>query len=113
VLRMVADLRDSLDAADALAAFAGTVLAAGGMEVAPAQDAPVELAPVIGSLLLSERELQVLRLLADGHRNKEIADRLFVSETTVKAHLRNINVKLGAQSRTQAVAMGRQLGLLR
>ncbi|RYG14663.1 MAG: helix-turn-helix transcriptional regulator [Burkholderiales bacterium] len=62
--------------------------------------------------LLSGRELQVLRLLAEGHRNREIAQRLFVSETTVKAHLRNINVKLGADNRTHAIALGRQMRLV-
>ena len=61
---------------------------------------------------LSERELQVLRLLAGGHRNRVIAEKMFVSETTVKAHLRSINVKLGAESRTHALAVGRQRGLV-
>ncbi|MFZ2813899.1 MAG: LuxR C-terminal-related transcriptional regulator [Rhodoferax sp.] len=47
---------------------------------------------------------------ASGLRNRTIAEKLFVSETTVKAHLRSINVKLGAQSRTHAVAVARQRG---
>jgi len=64
------------------------------------------------SSVLSKRELQVLRLLAEGHGNRSMAERLFVSETTVKAHLRSINVKLGAQSRTHAIAVARQLRLL-
>ena len=61
---------------------------------------------------LTRRELGVLQLLADGLRNADIAGRLFVSETTVKAHLRNINNKLGATSRTSAVAIARQHRLL-
>ncbi len=61
---------------------------------------------------LTRRELGVLQLLADGLRNADIAQRLFVSETTVKAHLRNINTKLGASSRTSAVAIARQHRLL-
>ncbi|HSW19778.1 MAG TPA: LuxR C-terminal-related transcriptional regulator, partial [Ramlibacter sp.] len=112
-LRAVAELRQSLAPADPLAMFADQVLAAGGVELpAPAGAATPAPPPAVAASLLSERELQVLRLLADGHRNREIADRLFVSETTVKAHLRNINIKLGAQSRTHAVAMARQLGLV-
>lgn len=113
MLRRVTELRDSLPPGDALAAFAASVLAAGGIAVAPSGDAAPPPAPAAAAAsLLSERELQVLRLLAEGHRNKEIADRLFVSETTVKAHLRSMNVKLAAQSRTHAVAMARQLGLV-
>lgn len=116
LLRRVAEVRNTLTADDPLAAFAATVLAAGGWDlpVAATTPAPAAIPPAAAaaSNLLSERELQVLRLLADGHRNKEIAERLFVSETTVKAHLRSINVKLATQSRTHAVAMGRQLGLV-
>lgn len=113
LLQRVAELRESLAADDSLVAFATAVLGAGGVEAAPPEAVPAAPLPPAGGAVLSERELQVLRLLNEGHRNREIADRLFVSETTVKAHLRSINVKLGAQSRTHAVAMGRQLGLLR
>lgn len=117
LLRRVAELRDALVPGDALALHADRILAAGGMTSAPQVIAPVATPDPAAALAdgtggLSERELQVLRLLASGHRNSEIADRLFVSETTVKAHLRNINVKLGTQSRTHAVAIGRQLGLV-
>jgi DNA-binding NarL/FixJ family response regulator len=54
-------------------------------------------------LLLSERELEVLALVADGKRNSEIAAQLFIAEGTVKRHLTNIYAKLGATSRTDAV----------
>jgi LuxR family maltose regulon positive regulatory protein len=64
------------------------------------------------STTLTERELQVLHLLAVGHRNRAIAQKLFLSECTVKTHLHRINVKLGARSRTQAVAIARTRGWL-
>jgi ATP/maltotriose-dependent transcriptional regulator MalT len=55
--------------------------------------------------LLSERETEVLGLVAQGLRNQDIAERLFISEVTVKAHMRSIMRKLGARSRTHAVAL--------
>jgi LuxR family maltose regulon positive regulatory protein len=61
---------------------------------------------------LTERELEVLRLLAEGLPNKEIADRLVVAPSTIKQHLKNIYGKLDVHSRTQAVARGQELGLL-
>ena len=61
---------------------------------------------------LSERELEVLELIAEGLTNKAIAHRLFLSQNTVKVHARNINSKLGVHSRTQAVAKARALGIL-
>jgi LuxR family maltose regulon positive regulatory protein len=61
---------------------------------------------------LSRREREVLGLIAEGLSNQQIADQLFLSPLTVKVHLRNIYSKLGAGSRTQAVALGRGLGLL-
>ena len=61
---------------------------------------------------LSERELTVLQLIADGLTNQEIASRLFLALNTVKAHTRNIYGKLGVHNRTQAVARARALGLL-
>ncbi len=61
---------------------------------------------------LSERERQVLRLIADGLSNAEIAARLVIAQGTVKRHINNIYGKLGVESRTQAVARSRELGLL-
>jgi LuxR family maltose regulon positive regulatory protein len=61
---------------------------------------------------LSERELEVLRHIAEGLTNQEIADRLYLSLYTVKAHARSIYDKLDAHSRTQAVARARDLGVL-
>ncbi|MDP9373181.1 MAG: response regulator transcription factor [Chloroflexota bacterium] len=61
---------------------------------------------------LSERELEVLRLLATGASNREIADRLFIAEGTVKNHLTSILGKLGVRDRTQAALKARELGLL-
>ena len=61
---------------------------------------------------LSERELEVLRLIAEGCTNPEIAQRLFLALNTVKVHTRNIYGKLGVHRRTQAVARARELDLL-
>ena len=61
---------------------------------------------------LSQRELDVLRLLAGGSTNKEVARQLYISLPTVKWHASNIYGKLGVQNRTQAVAKARALGLL-
>jgi LuxR family maltose regulon positive regulatory protein len=61
---------------------------------------------------LTEREQEVLRLLANGISNKEIASRLVVAPSTVKQHLKNIYGKLDVHNRTQAVARGRELELL-
>ena len=61
---------------------------------------------------LSERELEVLRLLAEGKPNRQIADELYVAVDTVKKHVTHIFEKLGAANRTQATARARELGLL-
>jgi LuxR family maltose regulon positive regulatory protein len=63
-------------------------------------------------VLLSERELDVLRLIAAGLSNQEIAEHLVVALSTVKSHVKSILLKLDVQNRTQAVARGRKLGLL-
>jgi len=61
---------------------------------------------------LSERELEILRLVADGKSNQQIADTLIIATGTVKKHLNNIFGKLGAESRTQCVVRARELNLL-
>lgn len=61
---------------------------------------------------LTERETEVLRLLAQGHSNKDIARHLQIVEDTVKTHVKHILAKLGVQSRTQAVLCAMRLGLV-
>ena len=65
-----------------------------------------------GESLLSKRELAVLGLIAQGHSNQQIAEQLYISLHTVKTHARRINVKLGVQRRTQAVARAKAEGWL-
>ena len=62
---------------------------------------------------LSDREAQVLARVAAGHSNREIARELLISEATVKTHLVHVFDKLGVDSRTAAVAVAREQGLLR
>jgi DNA-binding NarL/FixJ family response regulator len=66
----------------------------------------------LGASSLSARELDVLRLVAEGRANKEIAASLGIGEGTVKTHLANLLTKLDAHSRTEAVARARQRGYL-
>lgn len=61
---------------------------------------------------LTPREMEVLRMLAEGHANKTIAWRLGISEHTVKFHISSIFAKLNASTRTEAVAVGVRLGLI-
>jgi DNA-binding CsgD family transcriptional regulator len=61
---------------------------------------------------ITRRELEILGLVAQGMSNREIAARLFVSENTVKTHCSRAFDKLGAKRRTQAVQLGKELGLL-
>jgi DNA-binding NarL/FixJ family response regulator len=75
-----------------------------------AERAPAEAAPLAEPL--TERELEILRLLASGDSNKDIAGRLFLAEGTVKNHVTNILSKLGAANRLHAVSRARELGLL-
>jgi LuxR family maltose regulon positive regulatory protein len=68
--------------------------------------------PPASAELLSGRELEVLRLIAEGLTNQEIAAKLYVSPFTVKAHARSIATKLSTHTRTQSAAAARELGLL-
>ncbi|MBB5317582.1 helix-turn-helix transcriptional regulator [Tunturibacter empetritectus] len=68
--------------------------------------------PQLDALGITPRELEILSLIAEGLSNREIAGRLFVSENTVKTHCSRAFDKLGARRRTQAVQLGKQLGLL-
>lgn len=61
---------------------------------------------------LTEREIDILRLIAAGNANKQIADRLSISEATVKSHITNILSKLGANDRTHAVTIGLKRGII-
>jgi DNA-binding NarL/FixJ family response regulator len=61
---------------------------------------------------LTVRELQVLQLIRDGHRNKQIADQLAIAETTVNFHIKNLVDKLQAHDRTHAVTIAVRRGLL-
>jgi DNA-binding CsgD family transcriptional regulator len=63
-------------------------------------------------LTITPREMETLELIAQGMSNREIAEKLFVSENTVKTHSSRVLDKLGARRRTQAVQLGKEFGLL-
>jgi DNA-binding NarL/FixJ family response regulator len=71
-----------------------------------------QLAEHMGDEALTPREIDVLKHLAEGNRNKDIAQRLFISEETVKVHIKHIMEKLGASDRTQAVAIAIRRGVI-
>jgi DNA-binding NarL/FixJ family response regulator len=77
---------------------------------------PVEIAAQLAEHLsdepLTEREREVLQHIAGGNRNRDIADRLFISEETVKVHVKHIMEKLGASDRTEAVAIAVRRGII-
>jgi two-component system, NarL family, response regulator LiaR len=66
----------------------------------------------INELGITKRELEILALIAQGMSNREIAEKLFVSENTVKTHSSRLLDKLSAKRRTQAVQLGKQFGLI-
>ena len=66
----------------------------------------------IAALGITPRELEILQLIAAGLSNKEIGERVFVSENTVKTHSRRVFDKLGARRRTQAVQLGKEFRLI-
>jgi DNA-binding NarL/FixJ family response regulator len=75
-------------------------------------DVAARLAEHLGEEDLTSRELEVLRLIRDGYRNKQIAGRLAIAETTVNFHIKNLVDKLGANDRTHAVTIAIRRGLL-
>ena len=76
------------------------------------QEVAAELAEHIGESGLTEREMEVLRLIAAGNANKEIAAQLSITEETVKSRVTNILSKLGANDRTHAVTIGLKRGII-
>lgn len=71
-----------------------------------------ELAEHFDDEALSEREVEVLRHVAAGNRNRDIAEKLYIAEETVKVHLKHIMIKLGASDRTEAVAIAIRRGII-
>ena len=83
---------------------------AGKKRIPPAVAA--QLAEHVSDEALTPREVEVLRHIAQGNRNKDIAERLFISEETVKVHVKHVMDKLGASDRTEAVAIGIRRGII-
>jgi DNA-binding CsgD family transcriptional regulator len=82
-------------------------------EVMVSADAPFVLnQDRLRELSITPRELEILALIANGMSNREIAEKLFVSESTVKTHSSRLFDKLSAKRRTQAVQIGKELGLI-
>jgi DNA-binding NarL/FixJ family response regulator len=82
-----------------------------GKKCVPAELA-AELAEHLGDEALSQREVEVLRQVAEGHRNRDIAAKLFIAEETVKVHVKHIMDKLHANDRTQSVAIAVRRGII-
>lgn len=82
-----------------------------GKKAIPPQIA-AHLAEHFSDETLTEREIDVLRHIAGGNRNRDIGERLFISEETVKVHIKHIMEKLGASDRTQAVAIAVRRGII-
>lgn len=82
-----------------------------GKKSVPAEVA-AQIAEHFGAEPLTAREVDVLRQLAGGNRNKDIARNLFISEETVKVHVKHIMEKLGASDRTQALAIATRRGII-
>jgi len=71
-----------------------------------------QLAEHLSDEALTSREIEVLSQIAGGNRNRDIAEKLFITEETVKVHIKHIMEKLGASDRTQAVAIGLRRGII-
>ena len=82
-----------------------------GKKPIPAEIA-AHLAEHYGDEALTDREIEVLRQIAEGNRNRDIAEKLFISEETVKVHIKHVMEKLGASDRTQAVSIGVRRGII-
>jgi len=82
-----------------------------GKKRVPTQVA-AHLAEHLADEALTDREIEVLRQIAGGNRNRDIAEKLFISEETVKVHIKHIMEKLAANDRTQAVAIGLRRGII-
>lgn len=82
-----------------------------GKKRIPAQLA-AQLAEHMSDDTLTSREVEVLNQIAGGNRNRDIAEKLFITEETVKVHIKHIMEKLGANDRTQAVAIGVRRGII-
>jgi DNA-binding NarL/FixJ family response regulator len=83
---------------------------AGGKSIPP--EIAAQLAEHMGEDPLTKREIEVLQQMAGGNRNKDIADILFISEETVKGHVKRIMEKLSANDRTDAVAISVRRGII-
>ena len=83
---------------------------AGKKRVPP--EVAAQLADHVGDEELTAREIEVLHKVAGGNRNKDIADMLFISEETVKVHVKHIMDKLGARDRTQAITIAVRRGII-
>ncbi len=75
-------------------------------------DVAARLAEHVGDEVLTEREVEVMKHLAGGNRNRDIAERMSISEETVKVHLKHIMQKLGANDRTEATAIAVRRGII-
>lgn len=73
---------------------------------------PEEVSSRLEKLSISQREMDVLRLMAAGYSNQEIADQLFLSVNTIKSHSSNLFLKLDVKRRTQAILRAKSLGIL-
>ncbi|MBC7910382.1 MAG: response regulator transcription factor [Pyrinomonadaceae bacterium] len=76
------------------------------------REVAARLAEHVGEEFLTRREIDVLRLVGGGNRNRDIAEQLFISEETVKVHVKHIMEKLAASDRTQAVAIALRRGII-
>ena len=115
VVELIRELRlarqvEGKDQGDELTLFIDRILLRAGcsLDLDDAEDEMLD-----ASISLSTRELNILEFVSFGLSNNAIAEKLFVTESTVRSHLRKINAKLGASNRTQAVNMARRLGWIR